>query len=113
MNEVVELRSIVGVNCVSSDDGHGVYQRIQRALQDKNDITVSFADVEDVTTAFLNAAIGKLYGEFDEETIRLHLHVTDAEGDHRALLKRVVDRAKDFFKDPSKIEAAVREELGE
>ena len=47
---------------------------------------VSFGGLEDVTSAFLNTAIGQLYGEFGEDVIRTHLHVLDAE-DHLILLK--------------------------
>lgn len=114
MPELVELALLVnGSSCVSSDDGHAVYQRIARNLAARTPVIVSFAGVEDVTTAFLNAAIGKLYGDFSEEEIRDLLCVENAEPDHLALLKRVVDRAKDFFRDPPVYEAAVRAGIGE
>ena len=41
-------------------------------------------------SAFLNAAIGQLYGKFSEETIRASLGVSDMEQEDLALLKRVV-----------------------
>jgi aspartokinase len=114
MAELVELARVVGgSSCVSSDDGHAVYQRIARSLAAQSEVVISFAGIEDVTTAFLNAAIGKLYGEFSEADIRALLRVENAEPDHLALLKRVVDRAKDFFRDPPVYEAAVRAGIGE
>lgn len=114
MAEVVQLSAVIGgPNCVSSDDGHAVYQRIARYISENEDVSVSFAGVDDLTTAFLNAAIGKLYGEFPEQTIRAHLQVTDADADQLALLKLVVDRAKEFFRDPDTFNAAIRSELGD
>jgi len=66
-----------------------------------------------MTSAFLNAAVGQLYGEFNEDVIREHLSVIDAEGDQLVLLKRVVDRAKEFFRDPEPYHAAVSGALNE
>ena len=74
---------------------------------------MSFRGVTDLTSAFLNVAVGQLYGEFTEEEIRAKLSVTDASPDDLELLKRVVDRAKEFFKDPDRFTAAAKEVLGE
>ena len=66
-----------------------------------------------LTAAFLNAAIGQLYGRFNEERIRSLLKVEDMQPDDIALLKRVVDTAKLYFKDPVRFEEAVREDPGD
>ena len=54
-------------------------------------------NVSTLTSAFLNAAVGQLYGQFDEDQIRRLLKVEDRESDDVALLKRVVDTAKQYF----------------
>ena len=51
-----------------------------------------------MTAAFLNAAIGQLYGTLGEEKIRSLLKVKDVEPVDLALLKRVIDNAKLYFK---------------
>lgn len=107
------LAAIGSPHSVSSADGSAVHDLIATALRREDDVVVSFAGIEDVTSAFLNAAIGQLYGEFDEDVIRKHLRVTDAEGDHLLLLKRVVERAKEFFRDPEQYRAAVTGALNE
>jgi len=61
-----------------------------------------------LTPAFLNAAIGQLYSLFSENEIRARLKVTDLEPDDQALLKRVVDTAKEYFKDPERFKRAER-----
>jgi hypothetical protein len=66
-----------------------------------------------LTSAFLNAAIGQLYGEFDEKEIRALLTVANIQPDDLALLKRVVDTAKLYFSDPQQFEIAVTEAMGE
>ena len=65
------------------------------------------------TAAFLNAAVGQLYGTFSEKKIRSLLKIEDAEQDDLALLKRVVDNAKLYFVDFYSAELMVTIEIDE
>lgn len=110
----VSIFQVVGSQlCVASDDGQKVYDRIVLALKEGRRVTVSFLNVTSLTSAFLNAAIGQLYGSFTEEQIRSLLKVQDMQQDDIALLKRVVETAKQYFKDPERFQRAVREVWGE
>lgn len=97
--------------CVASGDGQKVYERVAAALKENRGITLTFHNVSTLTSAFLNAAIGQLYGEFSEEQIRALLKVQDMQPDDLALLKRVVETAKEYFRDPQRFDQAVRETL--
>ncbi len=97
--------------CVASDDGQRVHDRIAAALKEGSNVTVSFLNVSSLTSAFLNAAIGQLYGSFTENEIRSKLKVKDIEPDDLALLKRVVETAKQYFKDPKRFNKAVQEAI--
>ena len=97
--------------CVASDDGQKVYDRLNAALKANRDVALSFHNVTTLTSAFLNASIGQLYGTFNEEQIRSLLKVENMEQDDLALLKRVVDNAKLYFKDPQRFNQAIRETL--
>ncbi len=97
--------------CVASSDGQKVYDRLAAALKADQDVLLSFHNVTVLTAAFLNAAVGQLYGTFSEKKIRSLLKIEDAEQDDLALLKRVVDNAKLYFKDPQRFNQAVREIL--
>ena len=99
--------------CVASSDGQQVFERLEAALTEERNVTLSFRNVTTLTSAFLNAAIGQLYGKFSEEKIRSLLNVQDMEQDDMALLKRVVETAKQYFRDPQKFDQAVRETLGD
>ena len=113
-NITLNVFEIVGSPlCVASDDGQRVYDRIASAFKEDRNVTVSFLNVSSLTSAFLNAAIGQLYGSFGEEQIRSHLKVKDMQPDDLALLKRVVDTAKEYFKDPKRFDRAVQEALGD
>ena len=106
----ISIFEIVGSRlCVASSDGQKVYDRLATALAANRCIILSFHNVATLTSAFLNAAIGQLYGSFSEDQIRSQLKVVDVEQDDLALLKRVVDTAKLYFKDPQRFDQVVRE----
>lgn len=98
--------------CVASDDGQKVYERIAAAMREGQKVIVSFRNVTSVTSAFLNAAIGQLYDFFSADLIRAKLQVKDMVPEDLALLKRVVDTAKAYFKDPERFKKAEQAALG-
>ena len=113
-NLILSIFEVVGSPlCVASDDGQRVHDRVAAALKEGSDVTVSFLNVSSLTSAFLNAAIGQLYGSFTENEIRSKLKVKDMEPDDLALLKRVVETAKQYFKDPKRFNNAVEEVIGD
>ena len=110
----IKVFEIVGARlCVASDDGERVHSQIAAALKEGKNVRISFTNVDSLTSAFLNSAIGQLYGEFPEDRIRSGLFVCDIEKDDLELLKRVVDTAKEYFKDPERVKSARKEVLGE
>jgi len=111
---IVRVFDIVGGPlCVSADDGQRVHDKIVPLLRDGKKVVLSFEQVETLISAFLNAAIGQLYGEFSEERIRELVSVRDMDKEDQAVLKRVVDNAKTYFKAPKEFDQAWKEELGD
>jgi hypothetical protein len=106
---------VVGSNlCIASDDGEKVHETIVAALEGGRRVRLSFEGVEDLTSAFLNTAVGQLYGEFTEERLKsAMLPPVDISSDDLFLLKRVVERAKEFFSDPERYRQAALEALGD
>lgn len=112
-NIKISVFGIVGSPlCVASDDGQKVYERLNTALGADRKVVLSFHNVTTLTSAFLNAAIGQLYRTFSEERIRDLLKVEDMDQDDLALLKRVVDNAKLYFKDRKGFDKVVEETQG-
>ena len=115
MSEAIKIFmfEVVGSEfCVASSKGEKVYERLNTALEADREVILSFDNVTALTTAFLNAAVGQLYGSFSEEKIRSLLKVEDANQDDLALLKLVVDNAKLYFKDPERFDRNVAEVMG-
>ena len=100
-----------GPLCVSDEDGQAVYEKIAPLMREGRNLAVSFARVETLISAFLNAAIGQLYGEFSEEQIRELLSVRDMSSEDLAILKRVVDNAKLYFRNRKEFDQAWKEEV--
>lgn len=95
--------------CVASDDGHALYRRLARALDAGRRTVLSFRGVSTLTPAFLSAAIGQLYGRFEEEHVRTLFSAEDLSHDDRALLNRTVDTAKLYYRDMTAFTQAIRE----
>ncbi len=115
MKEVpINIAKIVGGGiCVAAEDGNKVHDAIRTEIEKGNRIVISFSGITRMTTAFLNAAIGQLYGEYSDEHIRKHLAPPEnAEPWQLNRLKLVVDRAKDFFKDPDAVKNALAKATG-
>lgn len=115
MSEPVIIRvfDVVGTPlCVSSADGQLVYDKLVPLVREGRKVALSFAQVQTLISAFLNTAIGQLYGEFTEEQVRERLSVRDMLPEDVALLKRVVDNAKRYFANRSASDQAWKEEIG-
>lgn len=98
----IHMSTIVsGGICVAASDGNKVHDAILSEFKKGNRVAISFQNVTRMTTAFLNAAVGQLYGEYPEDQLRQMLAPPiHAEPWHLSRLKLVVDRAKDYFRDP-------------
>lgn len=113
-NIAVKVFEVVGSKlCVASCDGQKVHDQIAAALKAGKQVQLSFVNVESLTSAFLNAAIGQLYAEFSEQKIRASLSLADMSADDAELLKRVVDAAKQYFKNPDQVKKIIGQNLGE
>ncbi len=97
--------------CVASSDGQEIYNRLNTALEANREVALSFHNVTALTSAFLNAAIGQLYGTFSEKKINSLLKVENIEQDDQDLLDRVVDNAKLYFENPERFNRVFQEVL--
>ncbi|MBW6510590.1 MAG: STAS-like domain-containing protein [Desulfuromonadaceae bacterium] len=83
--------------CFSSADGQKVYDRLVAGVRTGRRVVLSFCKISTLTPAFLNAAIGQLYGEFSEEKICSALKFVDIDRIDLELVKHVTENAKQYF----------------
>ncbi len=60
---VIEIRKITQT-CLSADDGIPVFHEIRRALDEGDDVQVSFSGISGVTSSFVNSALITLLDRF-------------------------------------------------
>jgi hypothetical protein len=109
---IISIVNTVGdAYCVEAEDGQKVYDLIKKALDEKLNVTLSFLNVQMLTTAFLNTAVGQLYKDYTEEFVRSFVKVVDISESGLISLKRVVDTAKRYYKDPEAMQRSINEIL--
>ncbi|PGH39054.1 MAG: hypothetical protein CRN43_11445 [Candidatus Nephrothrix sp. EaCA] len=99
--------------CVETEGGQKVFELIKKALTGKRKVTLSFLNVEMLTAAFLNTAIGQLYRDFPEELIKENLKAENLNQSGLVSLKRVADTAKLYYKDPGAMQRSIDDILGD
>ncbi|MBE8726961.1 DUF4325 domain-containing protein [Flavobacterium sp. KB82] len=84
---------------VSTENGEKVFKLIDSYLQKKEKVELDFVGISIMITAFLNAAIGKLYGkkEYTPDFLNEYLKLKNVELEDRSLFKDVIQRAKEYF----------------
>lgn len=109
---VINIVNTVGdVYCVEAEDGQKVFNLIKKGLDEKLNVTLSFLNVQMLTTAFLNTAVGQLYKDYSEDFVRSNVKVIDISESGLISLKRVVDTAKLYYKDPEAMQRSINEIL--
>lgn len=110
----INIINVVGnAICVEADDGQKVFEQIVKAFKGNKKVVLSFLNVQMLTTAFLNTAVGQLYKDFTEDYVKANLSVKDMSQSGLVSLKRVVDTAKLYYKDPEAMERSIKDILGE
>lgn len=113
-NSTINIVNTVGDSfCVEAEDGQKVFEMIKKALAEKRKVTLSFLNIEMLTTAFLNTAVGQLYRDFPEDEIRENLKVENISQSGLVSLKRVVDTAKLYYKDPEAMQRSINDIMGD
>lgn len=84
---------------VSTENGEKVFEIVDSYLMNKEKVELDFGGITIMITAFLNAAIGKLYGkkEYTPEFLNEYLKLENVDKEDRSLFKDVIQRAKEYF----------------
>ena len=98
---------------VSSEKGDEVFELIDKALQKGVNVILDFSNLKILTTAFLNSAIGQLYSKYTSEKLKETLSLLNIADSDKLLLKKVTDRAKEYFIDKKNIDSIIKESFGD
>lgn len=91
---------------VSTEKGNEVFELVDSYLKKNERVELDFAGITIMITAFLNAAIGRLYSNkaYTRDFLNGHLILQNVEEDDRILFKDVIQRAKEYFADKENFE---------
>lgn len=109
MNDRIILRitDLIGSPlCISAEDGQKVFEKLAPLIREGKKVDISFERVTMLISLFLNAAIGQLYGSFNEEQIHSQVTITGLAEDDLDMLKRVEVNAKNYYANPKKYDQA-------
>ena len=96
---------------ITYEDGEKVYGLISQAFIEKKKVILDFQDITLVIPAFLHAAIGELYKDFDSDFLNRHLTFINIEETNKALLDMTMELAQEYFSNPEAFERAVKNTL--
>ena len=88
---------------VIPNEGKPIY-----ALNKKEEVSLDFAGIELMTTAFLNVAIGNLYKDYSSDFIKQYLKLQNVSVENARRIKKVTDTAKLFYKDTALFEKNIK-----
>ena len=96
---------------ITYEDGEKVYALIFQALTEEKKVILDFQGITLVIPAFLHAAIGELYKDFDSDFLNRHLTFINIEETNKALLDMTKELAQEYFSNPEAFERAVKNTL--
>ena len=110
----VVVHELIGEDAaISTEDGNSLYERVEKAIDKGANVAISFKNIHLMTTAFLNAAIGQLYGKYSSEILNKQLEILDLGDTDKEVLRNVIRVAKEYFKNKEQVGKRIDEELSD
>lgn len=111
---VIRVADLVGgPRAVDAADGEKVFEKVLPVIQSGRKVHLSFDGITMVITAFLNTAIGKLYGVLPEQQVDEMLEVRDLLPPFQPSLGKSIEWSKAYYRDPKRLRKAIMEEMGD
>lgn len=108
----VVVHEIIGsARAVDAADGAKIYEIVLAALMNGQNVRLSFDGIRMVITAFVNEAVGKLYGAMPSDQVDQLLEICDVPEAFQISIDKSVEWSKAFFADPEKMQRALLEEF--
>lgn len=103
---MLNVSDIIGSNSATiRDQGLAVYELAKAEIERGKSVSISFDGIDIVISSFLNASIGKLYGDFPFKDIDTKVTITGLDSNDMELLEvTVIPNAKEFYSDREHIE---------
>lgn len=92
---------------VTTDDGEIIFKEIENSFNISQTVILDFSGLEIIISTFFNAAIGQLYGKYTGDFLKDNLILTNISNEDLTILIKVIERAKQYFKDQQRFEKTI------
>jgi hypothetical protein len=96
----LNVRDLVGANCVTYEDGQRIYDLIHSELSRGRAVELDFEGVRVLVSLFVNAAIGRLLEDISSEDLNRLLTISNLPPGGVETLKRVIENSNDYYHNP-------------
>lgn len=103
------IKALDSTKAVSREKGQIIYELIKINISNDDEVVLDFKGVTDLTTAFLNVAIGHLYNDFNSEILNKKLELANITKLDAYLIKKAIKVAK--MKSKSNFNLKLKEEF--
>ena len=95
MNTIAIFDVIQSRTAAFQDEGYRVYLLLEAEIQKGRPVTLSFTGIENCSTVFLNASVGRLYKKFSKQEVEslLRYEGIDAGSFIASMLGKVIERS--------------------
>ena len=99
-----DVYKLIGENAITPDDGQKIYDLIHPELQKSHPLELDFSNVNVFASPFFNFCIGKLIEDIEPRQLNELLHVTHINTTGKQVLMRVIENAKQYYKNDKRRE---------
>lgn len=103
MSTMIRVRDFLNTEmAVSTDKAELVFIECKNAIEKGEIVEINFEEIKLVITAFLNIAIGKLYGlDIEDAKIDKYLNFSNASPAIKSMIEKVILNSKKFYSNRS------------
>jgi hypothetical protein len=94
---IICVMDTFGPICIESEDGKKLFDHVCEILNCKETVCLDFTGITMLVSAFLNTAVGCLYGSFDKDDLARRFTWQGLDSTDEALLRLVQKNAIRFF----------------
>lgn len=107
----IKVVSVVGDRATDMKQGDEIYKLILKGFNQNDIVYVDFEGMTTILSTFLNNAIGTLYKDYTSDFLNEKLKIENLCEDDMFILRRVIKRAKEFYKNEEAITKVLDENI--
>lgn len=109
----IKILELIGDRATDMKQGDEIYNYIIEGFKNGEIVYVDFAGLNTVLSTFLNNAIGTLYKDYESAFLNANLKILNLCEEDLFVLRRVIKRAKEFYRNEVIVTNVLNEKYSE